>query len=63
MVGSKLSCEVIHQCLLTHGHGGYASDYAFAQRYRDVLGLQIGDGTANIMKMIIAREKSGMRLT
>jgi len=28
-----------------------------------VLGLQIGDGTANIMKMIIAREKSGMRLT
>ncbi len=61
--GPKLSCEIIHQCLLTHGHGGYASDYAFAQRYRDVLGLQIGDGTANIMKMIIAREKSGMRLT
>ena len=61
--GPKLACEIIHQCLLTHGHGGYAADYAFAQRYRDVLGLQIGDGTANIMKMIIAREKSGMRLT
>ncbi len=61
--GPKLACEIIHQCLLTHGHGGYASDYAFAQRYRDVLGLQIGDGTANIMKMIIAREKTGMRLT
>jgi cyclohexanecarboxyl-CoA dehydrogenase len=61
--GPKLACEIIHQCLLTHGHGGYARDYHFAQRYRDVLGLQIGDGTANIMKMIIAREKSGMRLT
>jgi cyclohexanecarboxyl-CoA dehydrogenase len=61
--GPKLACEVIHQCLLTHGHGGYAADYAFAQRYRDVLGLQIGDGTANIMKLIIAREKSGERLT
>jgi len=61
--GPKLACEIVHQCLLTHGHGGYASDYAFAQRYRDVLGLQIGDGTANIMKMIIAREKSGLRLT
>ena len=58
----KLACEIIHQCLLTHGHGGYAADYAFAQRYRDVLGLQIGDGTANIMKLIIAREKSGERL-
>lgn len=52
----KLTCEIIHQCLLTHGHGGYDSDYHFGQRYRDVLGLQIGDGTANIMKMIIARQ-------
>lgn len=52
----KLACEIIHQCLLTHGHGGYGSDYLFGQRYRDVLGLQIGDGTANIMKMIIARQ-------
>ncbi|WP_407277765.1 cyclohexanecarboxyl-CoA dehydrogenase [Aromatoleum evansii] len=53
----KVACEIIHQCLLTHGHGGYASDYDFGQRYRDVMGLQIGDGTANIMKMIIGREK------
>jgi len=52
----KVACEIIHQCLLTHGHGGYASDYHFGQRYRDVLGLQIGDGTANIMKMIIGRQ-------
>lgn len=53
----KLACDIIHQCLLTHGHGGYGSDYNFGQRYRDVMGLQIGDGTANIMKMIISREK------
>ncbi len=52
----KLTCDIIHQCLLTHGHGGYGSDYAFGQRYRDVMGLQIGDGTANIMKMVIGRE-------
>jgi cyclohexanecarboxyl-CoA dehydrogenase len=55
--GPKLACEIIHQCLLTHGHGGYGGDYNFGQRYRDVMGLQIGDGTANIMKMIIGREK------
>ena len=53
----KMSCDVIQQCLLTQRqHGGYASDYPFAQRYRDVFGLQIGDGTANIMKTIIARK-------
>ena len=51
----KVACEIIHQCLLTHGHGGYGGDYLFGQRYRDVLGLQIGDGMANIMKNIIAR--------
>jgi cyclohexanecarboxyl-CoA dehydrogenase len=55
--GPKVACDIIHQCLLTHGHGGYASDYDFGQRYRDVMGLQIGDGTANIMKMIIGRQK------
>jgi len=63
MVGPQAGLRNHPPVLLTHGHGGYASDYSFAQRYRDVLGLQIGDGTANIMKMIIAREKSGMRLT
>ena len=52
----KLSCEIIQQCLLVHGHGGYSNDFAYAQRYRDVFGLQIGDGMANIMKMIIARQ-------
>ncbi|GLQ08026.1 cyclohexanecarboxyl-CoA dehydrogenase [Sneathiella chinensis] len=55
----KLAFEVVHQCLLTHGHGGYGRDYPFEQRLRDVLGLQIGDGTAQIMKMIIARQKMG----
>ena len=53
----KLACEIIQQCLIAHGHGGYSNDLPFGQRYRDVLGLQIGDGTANIMKMIIARQK------
>lgn len=55
--GPKLACDIIQQCLLTHGHGGYSGDLPFGQRYRDVLGLQIGDGTANIMKMIISRDK------
>ena len=55
----KLCYEVITNCLLLHGHAGYGSDYAHQQRLRDVLGLQIGDGTAQIMKLIIARERVG----
>jgi cyclohexanecarboxyl-CoA dehydrogenase len=51
--------DVIHQCLLTHGHYGYSLDLPHQQRLRDVMGLEIGDGTAQIMKLIIAREKAG----
>lgn len=52
----KLAFDVVHTCLLLHGHSGWCVDLPFEQRLRDVLGLQIGDGTAQIMKLIIARE-------
>lgn len=55
----KLAFDTIHQCLLLHGHSGYSTDMPHQQRLRDVLGLQIGDGTAQIQKMIIAREMIG----
>ena len=55
----KTAVDVIHQCLLTHGHSGYSMDLPHQQRMRDVIGLEIGDGTAQIMKLIIAREKVG----
>ncbi len=55
----KTAVDVIHQCLLTHGHYGWSLDLPHQQRLRDVMGLEIGDGTAQIMKMIIAREKGG----
>jgi cyclohexanecarboxyl-CoA dehydrogenase len=55
----RTAVEVIHQCLLTHGHYGYTAELPHQQRLRDVMGLEIGDGTAQIMKLIIAREKVG----
>ena len=55
----KLAFDIAHQCLLIHGHGGYSEELPFAQRLRDVLGMQIGDGTAHIMKMVIARSYVG----
>lgn len=55
----KSAVDVIHQCLLTHGHYGWTLDTPHQQRLRDVMGLEIGDGTAQIMKLIIARERIG----
>ncbi|CAN7744306.1 Acyl-CoA dehydrogenase [compost metagenome] len=54
----KLAYDVVHQCLLSFGHGGYDRG-VMEQRLRDVLGFQIGDGTAQIMKTIIARGRAG----
>ncbi len=58
--GPKLAYDVIHQCLLTFGHAGYDRG-VMEQRMRDVLGFQIGDGTAQIMKTIIACKKAGRK--
>lgn len=54
----KLAYDVVHECLLVHGHAGYDRG-VMEQRLRDVLGFQIGDGTAQIMKTIIARDRVG----
>ncbi len=55
----KLAVETIHQCLLLHGHYGYTDELPFEQRLRDVMGLEIGDGTAEVMKIVVARELMG----
>lgn len=58
-IGPRTAFDVIHQCLLTFGHYGWSKDLPHQQRLRDVMGLEIGDGTAGVMKMIIARERVG----
>jgi cyclohexanecarboxyl-CoA dehydrogenase len=58
-LGPKTAVDVTHQCLLTHGHYGWSLDLPHQQRMRDVMGLEIGDGTAQIMKLVIARERVG----
>ena len=57
--GPEIAAAAIHNCLLLHGHYGYTTDFPVEQRLRDVIGLQIGDGTAQVQKMIIARELFG----
>lgn len=58
-MGPKYAFDIIHQCILTLGHYGWTKDLPHQQRMRDVSGLEIGDGTAAIMKLIIAREHIG----
>ncbi|MEQ1888419.1 MAG: acyl-CoA dehydrogenase family protein [Alphaproteobacteria bacterium] len=55
----KTAFDIIHNCIIINGHFAYSKELPHQQRLRDVLGLQIGDGTPQIQKMIIAREKIG----
>jgi cyclohexanecarboxyl-CoA dehydrogenase len=51
--------DAIEVCLLTHGHYGWSDELPFQQRFRDVFGYQIGDGTAQIQQQVIASRLIG----
>lgn len=55
----KVAVEAIHQSLLTYGHMGYSDEVRQEQRLRDTIGLEIGDGTAQIAKLVAARHLLG----
>jgi cyclohexanecarboxyl-CoA dehydrogenase len=57
--GPHQASRAIHDCLLLHGNFGYSGEFPFEQRMRDVLAVEIADGTAQIQKIIIARELYG----
>ncbi|KKB34179.1 acyl-CoA dehydrogenase family protein [Bacillus thermotolerans] len=58
-LGPKYSQEAIHECLLLNGHYAYTKEMPLEQRLRDVIGLEIGDGTAQANKFVIAKELIG----
>ncbi len=54
-----LAVNAIHDALLIHGHVAYSEDYPIEQRLRDAIGYEMADGTAQIMKLIVARQLLG----
>jgi len=55
----KSAVNALHDLMLIFGHRGYSEENPIEQRWRDAISTQIGDGTAEIMKLIIAREILG----
>ena len=60
--GSELQNRVTDRCLQLFGGYGYMREYPIAVAYADARIATIYGGTSEIMKTIIAREKTGMRL-
>jgi cyclohexanecarboxyl-CoA dehydrogenase len=59
--GGTCISRSIYELLLLFGWRGYSERLPIEQRLRDAIGLNIGDGTREIMKLIIAREILGSR--
>ena len=57
--GPLMASAAVKDCLLLHGHYGYATEVGLEQRLRDVMAVEIADGTAQIQKIIVARERFG----
>lgn len=59
-MGPKDAVDAAHTCLLFHGWAGLEEDLGLVQRMVDLVAFEIGDGTAEIMKAVIARELTGV---
>ncbi|MPY93868.1 MAG: cyclohexanecarboxyl-CoA dehydrogenase [Acidimicrobiia bacterium] len=62
-LGPKSAAEATHAAVLLHGWSGFGDDLPLVQRLNDVMGLEVGDGTPEIMKGVIAREAMGRAYT
>ncbi|MDJ0850665.1 MAG: acyl-CoA dehydrogenase [Myxococcota bacterium] len=58
----KTAAEAVHRCLRFHGHYGYSKELPHQQRLRDIIGWQIGDGSEEVMKLLIARSRFGREI-
>lgn len=55
----KASAEAAHQALLIFGQHGWTEDLPLGRRLRDVMGTELADGTANVTKLVVARQLLG----
>jgi alkylation response protein AidB-like acyl-CoA dehydrogenase len=52
----ELSNRVVNQALQIHGGYGYMDEFAISRLYRDQKILEIGEGTNEVQRMVIARQ-------
>lgn len=55
----ETAVRAVHDCIVLHGHVGWSEEMPLQQLLRDVSSLEIGDGTPQIQKLVVAREIIG----
>ncbi len=56
LYSSEAAMKICHQGIQLHGGYGYMEEYHVERYYRDVKLCEIGEGTSEIQRMVIARE-------
>ncbi|GGK18718.1 hypothetical protein GCM10010965_09660 [Caldalkalibacillus thermarum] len=56
LFASEMCMQVCNQAVQIHGGNGYMRDYHVERYFRDAKLLEIGEGTSEIQRNIIARE-------
>lgn len=53
---TEAAATAAHQCVLLHGGRGYNNDFPVERYLRDIVGLEIYEGSSNIQRIIIAKD-------
>jgi short-chain 2-methylacyl-CoA dehydrogenase len=53
---SETAVEVTREAIQVHGGYGYTEEFPVARAYRDAKVLEIGEGTSEILRLVIARD-------
>jgi cyclohexanecarboxyl-CoA dehydrogenase len=59
LYATDVSLQTIRDCIIAHGHVGFSEEMPLQAMLRDVSGLEIGEGTPQIQKLVIARSVIG----
>ncbi len=62
LYSTEVAAKATHEAILLHGGRGYNNDYPLERYYRDIVGLEIYEGSSNIQRLIIARDLLGRDL-
>ncbi|ATQ31481.1 acyl-CoA dehydrogenase [Rhodococcus ruber] len=63
LYATEVSLQTIRDCIVAHGHSGFAEELPLQAMLRDVFGLEIGEGTPQIQKVVIGRALLGREAT
>jgi alkylation response protein AidB-like acyl-CoA dehydrogenase len=57
--GCEVAFNAVNDVIQTYGAAGYTKSYSFERIFRGIRGMLIGDGTGDVMKLIISRHLFG----